>query len=50
MVYTEIADEDMMGITVRKENAISDQWNEFGDIGFVRDKYGNMQVGIISQM
>ena len=50
MVYTEIADEDMMGITVRKDNPINDQWNEFGDVGFVKDKYGRMQVGIISQM
>lgn len=49
MVYTEIADEDMMGITVKREDTITSQWEELGDIGwFINDK-GYREQGYIKQ-
>jgi len=45
MVYTEIADEDMMGITVRKEDSIQSQWEEYGDIVWTRNDKGYMELG-----
>ena len=40
MVYTEIGDEDMMGIVVKKEDPIEQQWNELGDIKWITDEKG----------
>ena len=40
MIYTEIADEDMMGISVRKEDPLEEQWKEFGDIKWIIDEHG----------
>ena len=49
MVYTEIADEDMMGITVRKEDSIQSQWEEYGDIVWTRNDKGYMELGYSKQ-
>ena len=40
MVYTEIGDEDMMGIVVKREDPIEQQWNELGDIKWITDEKG----------
>ena len=40
MIYTEIADEDMMGISVKKEDPLEEQWKEFGDIKWIIDEHG----------
>lgn len=47
LCYTEIADEDMVGVLAKKENSLT-EWEECGqDIGFYIDDRGYKQFGII---
>ena len=49
MVYTEIADEDMMGIVVKKDNPMQSDWEEYGEIGWFTDSRGYKYFGYEKQ-
>lgn len=49
MVYTEIGDEDMMGLVARKENSLTSEWLEGGDVGYFKNDKGYIEFGCVKK-